>query len=47
MTGVGVLAALSWMARGVPAAERNDCGVLGFSGEIERARSVCTKKTSA
>tara|TARA_R110002003_G_scaffold244_4_gene17427 strand:+ start:12743 stop:13168 length:426 start_codon:yes stop_codon:yes gene_type:complete len=40
MTGVGVLAALSCMLRGVPAAERSDCGVLGLSGEIERARSV-------
>jgi hypothetical protein len=40
MTGAGVLAAFSCMLRGVPAAERSDCGVFGLSGEIERARSV-------
>lgn len=40
MTGVGVLAAFSCMLRGVPAAERIDCGVEGLSGEMERARSV-------
>jgi hypothetical protein len=40
MTGVGVLAAFSWTLRGVPAAERSDCGVVGLSGEMERARSV-------
>lgn len=27
MAGVGVLAAFSWMPRGVPAVERGDCGV--------------------
>ena len=40
MTGVGVLAAFSCMLRGVPVAERMDCGVEGLSGEMERARSV-------
>jgi hypothetical protein len=40
MTGAGVLAAFSCMLRGVPAAERGDCGVKGLSGEMERARSV-------
>jgi len=40
MTGVGVLAAFSWTARGVPVLERSDCGVLGLSGDIERARSM-------
>lgn len=40
MTGVGVLAAFSCMLRGVPAAERIDCGVEGLSGEMERARSA-------
>lgn len=40
MTGVGVLAAFSWTPRGVSAAERMDCGVVGLSGEMERARSV-------
>lgn len=47
MTGVGVLAAFSCTFRGVPAAERSDCGVLGLSGDIERARSVWEKITSA
>jgi hypothetical protein len=42
MTGVGVLAAFSCTVRGVPAAERIDWGVVGLSGDIERARSVCT-----
>jgi hypothetical protein len=27
------------MSRGVPARERSDCGVVGLSGEMERARS--------
>jgi hypothetical protein len=40
MTGAGVLAAFSWTLRGVSAAERSDCGVVGLSGEMERARSV-------
>jgi hypothetical protein len=40
MTGAGVLAALSCTLRGVPAAERSDCGVVGLSGDMERARSV-------
>ena len=40
MVGAGVVAALSWTALGVPAAERGDCGVYGLSGEIERDRSV-------
>jgi hypothetical protein len=40
MTGVGVLAAFSCISRGVPAAERSDCGVVGLSGDMERARSV-------
>lgn len=39
MMGVGVLAAFSCTSRGVPAAERSDCGVVGLSGEMERARS--------
>jgi hypothetical protein len=39
--GAGMLAALSCTLRGVPAAERSDCGVVGLSGEMERARSVC------
>jgi hypothetical protein len=39
MTGVGVLAAFSWTSRGMPAFERSDCGVVGLSGEMERARS--------
>jgi hypothetical protein len=40
MMGVGVLAAFSWTSRGVPAADRSDCGVVGLSGEMERARSA-------
>jgi hypothetical protein len=40
MTGVGVLAAFSCTLRGVPAAERSDCGVFGLSGDMERARSA-------
>ena len=47
MTGVGVLAALSCTARGVPAAERGDCGVKGLSGEMERARSVGGQQSAA
>lgn len=43
MVGVGVSAALSCTSRGVSAAERSDCGVVGLSGESERARSVWTK----
>lgn len=44
MTGVGVLAAFSCTSRGVPVWERSDCGVLGLSGEMERARSVWEEK---
>jgi hypothetical protein len=40
ITGAGVLAAFSCTLRGVPAAERSDCGVVGLSGDMERARSV-------
>lgn len=40
MVGVGVVAAFSCMALGVPTTERGDWGVYGLSGEIERARSV-------
>jgi hypothetical protein len=40
MTGVGVLAAFSSTSRGLPAFERSDCGVVGLSGEMERARSI-------
>jgi hypothetical protein len=47
MKGVGVLAALSCMSRGVPAAERIDCGVLGLSGEMDRARSGYKTSTPA
>jgi hypothetical protein len=47
MKGVGVLAALSCMSRGVPAAERSDCGVLGLSGEMDRARSGYKTSTPA
>lgn len=41
IAGVGVPAAFSCTFRGLSAAERNDCGVEGLSGESERARSVC------
>lgn len=37
--GVGVSASLSWMLRGVSARERCDWGVVGLSGDRERARS--------
>lgn len=44
IVGVGVLAALSCMLRGLSAATAcSDWGVDGLSGEIERARSVVAK----
>jgi hypothetical protein len=47
MAGVGVVAAFSWTAWGVPATERGDWGVYGLSGEIERARSIWQKTSAA
>jgi hypothetical protein len=44
MAGVGVLAACSCTCCGVCTEERcSDCGVVGLSGEMERARSVLSK----
>jgi hypothetical protein len=40
MTGVGVLVAFSCT---VPALERSDCGVVGLSGDNDRARSMLSK----
>lgn len=40
IVGVDVSAAFSCTFRGLSAAERNDCGVEGLSGDRERARSI-------
>lgn len=46
MFGVGVSASFSWTFRGVSARERCDWGVVGLSGDSERARSGVSVSSS-